>query len=108
MPETRGLCLSEEQTVTTVRVFENFFLILSQTVGAFFVVCLWTRDLYCTELDNLQVLWRPRFGPGNQARNIITEPYKLTRRCDVTAILILYGLPRFVIYLTLSNVCTGR
>ncbi|KAH9758541.1 protein da1-related 1 [Citrus sinensis] len=59
MPETRGLCLSEEQTVTTI-------------------------------------LRRPRFGSGNQAMNIITEPYKLTRRCDVTAILILYGLPRLL------------
>ncbi|KAM7277961.1 hypothetical protein ACFE04_005095 [Oxalis oulophora] len=54
MPETRGLCLSEEQTVSTV-------------------------------------LRRPKFGTG-----MITEPYKLTRRCEVTAILILYGLPRLL------------
>ncbi|KAF9622398.1 hypothetical protein IFM89_031201 [Coptis chinensis] len=47
MPETRGLCLSEEQTVSTV------------------------------------------FG-------MITEPLRLTRRCEVTAILILYGLPRLL------------
>ncbi|GLT73837.1 hypothetical protein SLA2020_456700 [Shorea laevis] len=59
MPETRGLCLSEEQTVSTV-------------------------------------LRRPRFGTGNRAMDMITEPYKLTRRCEVTAILILYGLPRLL------------
>ncbi|KAL2242046.1 UNVERIFIED_CONTAM: Protein DA1-related 1 [Sesamum indicum] len=56
MPETRGLCLSEEQTVSTI-------------------------------------LRRPRIGAGNRVR---TEPYKLTRHCEVTAILILYGLPRLL------------
>ncbi|CAN0872781.1 Protein DA1, partial [Linum grandiflorum] len=57
MPETRGLCLSEEQTISTVR--------------------------------------RPKAG-GHRSTDMITEPYKLTRRCDVTAILILYGLPRLL------------
>lgn len=33
---------------------------------------------------------------------MITEPYKLTRRCDVTAILILYGLPRYCFFSGLS------
>jgi hypothetical protein len=56
MPETRGLCLSEEQTVSTVRK-------------------------------------RSKHGTGKWAGNI-TEPYKLTRQCEVTAILILFGLPR--------------
>ncbi|KAM5564793.1 protein DA1 [Rosa sericea] len=59
MPETRGLCLSEEQTISTI-----------------------SR--------------RPKFGAGNRATDIITEPYKLTRLCEVTAILILYGLPRLL------------
>ncbi|CAH1454387.1 unnamed protein product [Lactuca virosa] len=59
MPETRGLCLSEEQTVSTV-------------------------------------LRRPRMGMGNRVPDMRTEPYKLTRRCEVTAILILYGLPRLL------------
>ncbi|WOH02923.1 hypothetical protein DCAR_0522313 [Daucus carota subsp. sativus] len=59
MPETRGLCLSEEQTISTV-------------------------------------LRRPRIGAGNRAMDMRTEPYKLTRRCEVTAILILYGLPRLL------------
>ncbi|PON70015.1 Protein DA1-like, partial [Parasponia andersonii] len=56
MPETRGLWLSEEQTINTI-----------------------SR--------------RPKFGAGNQAMYMITEPYILTRCCEVAAILILYGLP---------------
>ncbi|ONI32763.1 hypothetical protein PRUPE_1G384500 [Prunus persica] len=59
MPETRGLCLSEEQTISTISK-------------------------------------RPRFGGGNHSMEMVTEPYKLTRRCEVTAILILYGLPRLL------------
>ncbi|XP_057819323.1 LIM domain-containing protein HDR3 isoform X1 [Cryptomeria japonica] len=58
MPETRGLCLSEEQTVSSI-------------------------------------FGRPRIG-GNRVINMRTEPQKLTRRCEVTAILILYGLPRLL------------
>ncbi|OVA04568.1 zinc finger protein [Macleaya cordata] len=58
MPETRGLCLSEEQTVSTI-------------------------------------LRRPKIGAG-RILDMITEPYRLTRRCEVTAILILYGLPRLL------------
>ncbi|GMY11614.1 protein DA1-related 1-like [Fagus crenata] len=59
MPETRGLCLSEEQTVTTIS------------------------------------RW-PRFGAGYQIIDMITEPKRLIRHCEVTAILILYGLPRLL------------
>lgn len=58
MPETRGLCLSEEQTVRII-------------------------------------LKRPRIG-GFRIIDMFTEPYKLVRRCEVTAILILYGLPRLL------------
>ncbi|KQJ81504.1 protein DA1 isoform X2 [Brachypodium distachyon] len=58
LPETRGLCLSEEQTVSTI-------------------------------------LRRPRMA-GNKIMEMRTEPYRLTRRCEVTAILILYGLPRLL------------
>ncbi|XP_019105777.1 protein DA1-related 1 isoform X2 [Beta vulgaris subsp. vulgaris] len=58
LPETRGLCLSEEQTVRTI-------------------------------------LKRPRIG-GHRIMDMITEPYRLVRRCEVTAILILYGLPRLL------------
>ncbi|XP_031484306.1 protein DA1-like isoform X3 [Nymphaea colorata] len=59
LPETRGLCLSEEQTVSTIR-----------------------RG--------------PKIGRGNSIINMITEPYRLSRHCEVTAILILYGLPRLL------------
>ncbi|KAB1214619.1 Protein DA1-related 1 [Morella rubra] len=59
LPETRGLCLSEEQTVTTI-------------------------------------LRRPVIGAGHRIINMITEPYRLTRQCEVTAILVLYGLPRLL------------
>ncbi|XP_022751352.1 protein DA1-related 1-like [Durio zibethinus] len=59
LPETRGLCLSEEQTVNTV-----------------------SR--------------RPTIGAGNRFIDIRTKPYRLIRRCEVTAILILYGLPRLL------------
>ncbi|KAF3438847.1 hypothetical protein FNV43_RR17122 [Rhamnella rubrinervis] len=59
MPETRGLCLSEEQTVTTI-------------------------------------LRRPRIGAGYRIIDMITEPYRLIRKCEVTAILVLYGLPRLL------------
>ncbi|KAG5050957.1 hypothetical protein JHK87_003155 [Glycine soja] len=59
LPETRGLCLSEEQTVPTI-------------------------------------LRRPRIGAGYQLIDMITEPFRLVRRCEVTAILVLYGLPRLL------------
>lgn len=59
IPETRGLCLSEEQTISTV-------------------------------------LRRPRYERGNRVSNMMSEPYKLTRHCEVTAILILFGLPRLL------------
>lgn len=58
MPETRGLCLSEEQTISTI-----------------------SR--------------RPKIG-GHRILDMFTEPYRLIRRCEVTAILILYGLPRLL------------
>ncbi|XP_050291524.1 protein DA1-related 1-like isoform X2 [Quercus robur] len=58
MRETRGLCLSEEQTVTTI-----------------------SRG--------------PRMA-DNQFIDMITEPRRLIRSCEVTAILVLYGLPRLL------------
>ncbi|KAM0872771.1 hypothetical protein ACQ4PT_038503 [Festuca glaucescens] len=59
LPETRGLCLSEEQIVRII-------------------------------------LRRPVIGPGNKIIDISTGPYKLARRCEVTAILVLYALPRLL------------
>ncbi|KAJ0718810.1 putative transcription factor interactor and regulator LIM family [Helianthus annuus] len=58
LPETRGLCLSEELTIASV-------------------------------------LKRPRIG-GNRFVGMRTRHQKLTRRCEVTAILVLYGLPRLL------------
>ncbi|XP_042011329.1 protein DA1-related 1-like isoform X1 [Salvia splendens] len=55
---TRGLCLSEEQTVSTIPR-------------------------------------RPKIG-GYRITNMSPEPYTLVRKCEVTAILILYGLPRLL------------
>lgn len=49
--------------------------------------------LFIYHLDN-QILKQPRTGAGNRVMGMKTEPYKLTRHCEVTAILILYGLPR--------------
>lgn len=46
----------------------------------------------------LQILRRPRIGAGNRVMDMIREPYRLTRVCEVTAILILYGLPRYYCY----------
>ncbi|PON35290.1 Protein DA1-like [Parasponia andersonii] len=69
MPETRGLCLSEEQTIPSVRNFDNIPLYL--------------------------ILRRPRIG-GHQLIGMRTQPQKLIRKCEVTAILVLYGFPRLL------------
>ncbi|XP_058099438.1 LIM domain-containing protein HDR3 isoform X1 [Magnolia sinica] len=58
MPETRGLCLSEEQTVSSIRR-------------------------------------KPRIG-GNFISDLKTQKQKLTRKSEVTAILVLFGLPRLL------------
>ncbi|KAI3734909.1 hypothetical protein L6452_14390 [Arctium lappa] len=58
LPETRGLCLSEEQTVASI-------------------------------------LRRPKVG-GHRLVGLRTQHQKLTRRSEVTAILVLYGLPRLL------------
>ncbi|KAI3937443.1 hypothetical protein MKW98_018742 [Papaver atlanticum] len=58
MPETRGLCLSEEQTVASIHR-------------------------------------RPRLG-GSRLIRMKTLVKKLSRKCEVTAILVLYGLPRLL------------
>lgn len=49
-----------------------------------------------------QILKRPRIG-GHRIMDMITEPYRLVRRCEVTAILILYGLPRYLIFYQLVH-----
>ena len=42
---------------------------------------------------NEQIHRRPRIG-GHQLIGMRTQPQKLIRRCEVTAILVLYGFPR--------------
>ncbi|KAJ0239033.1 Protein DA1-related 6 [Hirschfeldia incana] len=56
---TRGICLSEAQTVTSVSK-------------------------------------KPRLGPHNQLIDMVTESQRVVSDCEVTAILILYGLPRLM------------
>ncbi|CAJ2643930.1 unnamed protein product [Trifolium pratense] len=58
LPETRGLCLSEEQTVTSVHRWSK--------IG------------------------------GHRLIGMRSQPQKLIRKCEVTAILVLYGLPRLL------------
>ncbi|KAG8389976.1 hypothetical protein BUALT_Bualt01G0035400 [Buddleja alternifolia] len=42
------------------------------------------------------IVQRPSRGIGNRVTGMRKEPYKLKRHCEVTAILILYGLPRIL------------
>lgn len=90
MPETRGLCLSEEQTVSTVRILlsSSFNLNIFKLYSNFF-----EYKNISFALD-FQIFRMPGMGTGNPVIDMRTEPYRLTRRCEVTAILILYGLPR--------------
>nr|CAN69394.1 hypothetical protein VITISV_021011 [Vitis vinifera] len=44
---------------------------------------------------NIQVLRRPRLA-GQRLVGMRSQPQKLTRKCEVTAILVLYGLPRLL------------
>ena len=90
MPETRGLCLSEEQTVTSVcfRRVEILFLffLLILVIGV-------SMGIQPVLVNHVQILKRPKIG-GHRLVGMRTQPQKLIRRCDVTAILVLYGLPR--------------
>ncbi|KAG1368543.1 hypothetical protein COCNU_14G010110 [Cocos nucifera] len=56
-----------------------------------------TRGLCLSEEQIVtRILRRPIIGPGYRIIDIITGPYRLVRQCDVTAILVLYGLPRLL------------
>ncbi|KAL2489478.1 Protein DA1-related 1 [Forsythia ovata] len=46
--------------------------------------------------EALDISRGPRLGYGNQMTDIETESYELTKHCEVTGILILYGLPRLL------------
>lgn len=120
-PETRGLCLSEEQTITTVCtmsisrslnlcLFINWFITSSHNLfkdlhtwklklqGSLYAVVPSTSiDLLILSWFQLQVLGNHADGYGGYPLHHNTEIRKLTRHCEVTAILVLYGLPRWVI-----------
>lgn len=120
-PETRGLCLSEEQTITTVCTMStsrSFILLLIHQVihhqflelvqGSTYlklklqgscnaVLPSTSLDLMVLSWFQLQVLGPHADGYGGYPLHHNTEIRKLTRHCEVTAILVLYGLPRWVI-----------
>ncbi|KAK6128653.1 hypothetical protein DH2020_037611 [Rehmannia glutinosa] len=53
-----------------------------------------TRGLCLSEEQIVSMISRrPRIG-GYRIIDMFTEPYRLVRKCEVTAILVLYGLPR--------------
>lgn len=89
MPETRGLCLSEEQTVTSVR-FRRVAILFIQNCRIAIRVYI---GIELVLVNHVQILKRPRIG-GHRLVGMRTQPQKLIRRCEVTAILVLYGLPR--------------
>lgn len=45
-------------------------------------------------VNHVQILGRPRMGGHRRLVGMKTQLQKLTRKCEVTAILVLYGLPR--------------
>ena len=50
---------------------------------------------FMTLIILVQVSKRPRMGPHNQLIDMVTDSQRVVRDCEVTAILILYGLPRY-------------
>ncbi|PIN19605.1 Adaptor protein Enigma [Handroanthus impetiginosus] len=56
-----------------------------------------TRGLCLFEPQIVNAISRsPRIGSYDQIMDLFTEPYTLDRECEVTAILVLYGLPRLL------------
>ncbi|XP_057475978.1 protein DA1-related 2 isoform X3 [Actinidia eriantha] len=49
----------------------------------------------CCSCERLEIHKRPKVG-GHRLVGMRTQPQKLTRKCEVTAILVLYGLPRLL------------
>lgn len=84
MSETKGLCLFEEQIVRTV--WHSLIQVACfETSAEIEVLSLFYQQL--------QKSRRPRVG-GCRIIDMFTKPYRLVRKCEVTAILVLYGLPR--------------
>ncbi|XP_040987055.1 protein DA1-related 1-like isoform X3 [Juglans microcarpa x Juglans regia] len=62
------------------------------------------RGLCLSEVQTVPTISRrPRIGADYQFIGMRTEPYRLIRRCEVTAILILYGLPRLLTGVILAH-----
>lgn len=81
------LLLVERQALNEAMVGEkNGHHLLAETRG----LCLSEEQIIT------RILRRPRIGAGNKISDMVTGPYRLTRQCEVTAILILYGLPRLL------------
>lgn len=66
----------------------NIFLNIYYTYGVLVL------QYYVLFIHRIQISRRPKIGAGYRIIGMITEPYKLIRECEVTAILILYSLPR--------------
>jgi hypothetical protein len=53
-----------------------------------------SEDMIVYSISNQVFGGKSRYPGRNPFPNIWTEPQKLVRHCEVTAILVLYGLPR--------------
>ena len=84
---TRGICLSEEQIVTNV---SNAFTRAIESSTRFGIHDL---KLSSTHIYK-QVSKGPKMGPNKQLIGLTTESQRVVSEFEVTAILILYGLPR--------------
>ncbi|KAF5463911.1 hypothetical protein F2P56_014038 [Juglans regia] len=62
------------------------------------------RGLCLSEVQTVPTISRrPRIGADHQFIDMRTEPCRLIRRCEVTAILVLYGLPRLLTGVILAH-----
>ncbi|KAK4794626.1 hypothetical protein SAY86_012620 [Trapa natans] len=88
MPETRGLCLSEEHIISTVCIHFSHSYTLKYLLRKIHL-------LYQTWIYVCQVSRGPRIGREETA-DMVTEPCRLVCQYEVTGILVLYGLPRLL------------
>ena len=95
----RGVYAFRKSRLSPVYEFRQFYSFSFRS----FLKLKWFMKLTSTKFSHLfllipscvtnQILRRPIIG-GYQFIGIRTQPQKLKRRCEVTAILVLYGLPR--------------
>jgi hypothetical protein len=72
LPETRGLCLSEEQTVSTVRVFPNTnWIILSSFSSCSVPILLFcwilNKTMMFSDTEETKNGWKQNYGNDNRA-----------------------------------------